>query len=160
YAAINIVESIKRVKGVGDVQLFGAEFGMRVWLHPNRMATLGLTSTDVFRAIQEQNVQAPAGQVGQMPAPDNQQFQYSVQVRGSVTVPEAFATTIIRALPDGSFIRIKDVARVELGAKDYNFSSRYNGTPAAAFSTNLTPDGSAMETSRLIRENLAELAGS
>ncbi len=158
YAAINIVESIKRVKGVGDVQLFGAEFGMRVWLHPNRMATLGLTSTDVFRAIQEQNVQAPAGQVGQMPAPENQQFQYSVQVQGRLSEPEEFANIIIRALPDGSFIRIKDVARVELGAKDYNFSSRYNGKPAAAFSINLTPDGSAMETSQLIRKNLGELA--
>jgi len=160
YAAINIVESIKRVKGVGNVQLFGAEFGMRVWLHPNRMATLGLTSTGVFQAIQEQNVQAPAGQVGQMPAPENQQFQYSVQVRGRLSEPEEFADIIIRAQPDGSFIRIKDVARVELGAKDYNFSSRYNGKPAAAFSINLTPDGSAMETSQLIRKNLEELAGS
>jgi hydrophobe/amphiphile efflux-1 (HAE1) family protein len=160
YAAINIVETIKRVKGVGNVQLFGAEFGMRVWLHPNRMATLGLTSTDVYRAIQEQNVQAPAGQVGQMPAPDSQQFQYSVQVRGRLTEPEEFGNIIVKALPDGSFIRVKDVARVELGAKDYNFSSRYNGKPAAAFSINLTPDGSAMETSRLIRERLEELAAS
>ena len=160
YAAINIVETIKRVKGVGNVQLYGAEFGMRIWLHPNRMATLGLTSTDVYHAIQEQNVQAPAGQVGQMPAPVEQQFQYSVQVRGRLTEPEEFADIIVRAQADGSFIRIKDVARVELGAKDYNFSCRYNGKPAAAFSINLTPDGSAIETSKLIRERLTELAHS
>ncbi|MEE4136329.1 MAG: efflux RND transporter permease subunit, partial [Desulforhopalus sp.] len=160
YAAINLVETIKRVKGVGDVQLFGSEFGMRVWLHPNRMATLGLTPTDIFRAIQEQNVQAPAGQVGRLPAPEEQQFQYSVEVRGRLTEPEEFANIVVRALPDGSFIRVKDVARVELGAKDYTFVSRYNGKPAASFSISLTPDASALETSELIRAALAELGGS
>ncbi|HBG20001.1 MAG TPA: hypothetical protein DDY32_12200, partial [Desulfobulbaceae bacterium] len=87
-------------------------------------------------------------------APVEQQFQYSVQVRGRLTEPEEFADIIVRAQADGSFIRIKDVARVELGAKDYNFSCRYNGKPAAAFSINLTPDGSAIETSKLIRERL------
>jgi hydrophobe/amphiphile efflux-1 (HAE1) family protein len=158
YTAINLVDTIKRVKGVGDVQLFGAEFGMRVWLHPDRMATMGLTAADVFRAIQDQNVQAPAGKVGQLPAPKSQQFQYSVQVRGRLTEPEEFANIIVRALPDGSFVRVKDVARVELGAKDYNFSVRFNGKPAVAFAINLTPDGSAIETSRLINEKLEELA--
>jgi hydrophobe/amphiphile efflux-1 (HAE1) family protein len=158
YAAINIIENIKRVKGVGNVQLFGAEFGMRVWLHPNRMATLGLTPSDIHQAIREQNVQAPAGQVGQLPAPDDQQFQYGVQVRGRLTDPEEFGDIIVRAQPNGSFIRIKDVARVELGAKDYNFSTRYNGKPAAAFSVNLTPDGSAIETSRLLLASLTDLS--
>jgi len=160
YTAINIVEAVKRVKGVGNVQLFGAEFGMRVWLRPDRMAAMGLTPTDVFRAIQEQNVQAPAGQVGQLPAPKDQQFQYGVQVRGRLTEPKEFENIIVRALPDGSFVRVKDVARVELGAKDYNFVTRYNGKPAAAFSVNLTPDGSAIETSRLIHERLKDLSGS
>jgi len=160
YAAINIIENIKRVKGVGNVQLFGAEFGMRIWLHPNRMATLGLTPSDILQAIREQNVQAPAGQVGQLPAPDDQQFQYSVQVRGRLTDPEEFGDIIVRAQPNGNFIRIKDVARVELGAKDYNFSTRYNGKPAAAFSINLTPDGSAIETSQLLLSRLDELARS
>ena len=160
YAAINIVENIKRVKGVGNVQLFGAEFGMRVWLHPNRMATLGLTPSDILQAIREQNVQAPAGQVGQLPAPDDQQFQYSVQVRGRLTDPEEFGNIIVRAQSGGNFVRIKDVARVELGARDYNFSTRYNGKPATAISINLTPDGSAIETSRLIVERLADLSKS
>ncbi|SHI01338.1 efflux RND transporter permease subunit [Desulfofustis glycolicus] len=158
YTAINIVESIKRVKGVGNVQLFGAEFGMRVWLHPERMATRGLTPGDIYQAIKEQNAQAPAGKVGQLPAPDEQQFQYSVQVRGRLSDPEEFENIIVRAQADGSAIRIKDVARVELGAKDYNYAARYNGKPAVAFSINLTPDGSAIETSQLIRKKLDELA--
>ena len=158
YAAINIVERIKRVKGVGDVQLYGAEFGMRVWLHPDRMATMGLTAMDVFRAVQEQNVQAPAGKVGQLPAPENQQFQYSVQVRGRLTEPEEFANIIVKALPSGSFVRIRDVARVELGSKDYNFGTRYNGKPAVAFAVNMTPDGSAIETAGLINQALKELS--
>ncbi len=157
YTAINLVDTIKRLKGVGDVQMFGAEFGMRVWLHPDRMANLGLTPTDIYRAVQEQNTQAPAGMVGQLPAPENQQFQYSVQVRGRLTEPEEFGNIIVRALPDGSFIRVRDVARVELGAKDYNFVSRYNGKPAASFAIKLTPDGSALETARLVREKMAAL---
>ena len=158
YTAINIVDRIKRVKGVGDVQLYGAEFGMRVWLHPDRMATMGITAMDVYQAVQEQNVQAPAGKVGQLPAPENQQFQYSVQVRGRLTEPEEFASIIVKALPDGSFVRLQDVARVELGSKDYNFSSRYNGKPAVAFAVNMTPDGSAIETAGLINQSLEELS--
>lgn len=160
YAAVNVVEALKRVKGVGNVTLFGAEFGMRVWLRPDRMAALGLTTTDVMRAIQEQNVQAPAGQVGQLPAPKDQRFQYSVQVRGRLTDVKEFENIIVRAQSDGSFIRVKDVARVELGAKDYSFVSRYNGKPATAFAINMTPDGSAIETARLINERLAELSTS
>ena len=160
YAAINIVESIKRLKGVGNVMQFGAEFGMRVWLRPDRMARLGITTSDVFAAIQEQNVQAPAGQVGQFPAPKDQQFQYGVQVRGRLAEPEEFANIIIRAQPDGSFIRLGDLARIELGAKDYTFRSKYNGRDATAFSVNLTPDANAIETSALIHAELAQLAKS
>ena len=160
YTAINVIESLKRIKGVGNVTLFGAEFGMRVWLRPDRMATLGLTPTDIFRAIQEQNVQAPAGQVGQLPAPKDQQFQYGVQVRGRLTEPKEFENIIVRAQSDGSFVRVKDVARVELGSKDYNFVTRFNGKQATAFSVNMTPDGSALETSKLIDARLKELSAS
>jgi len=160
YATINVVEAIKRIKGVGNVSLFGAEFGMRLWLKPDRMASLGITPTDVYRAIQEQNAQAPAGQVGQMPAPKTQQFQYGVEVRGRLSEVSEFEEVIIRAKPDGSFIRVRDVARVELGAKDYVFQSRLNGQPAAAFSINLTPDASALETAALIRAELKTLSAS
>ncbi len=158
YAAINVVEALKRVKGVGNVQVFGSEFGMRLWLKPDRMAALGLTPTDVFNAVREQNAQAPAGQVGQLPAPKDQQFQYSVQVRGRLVEIAEFENIIIRAKADGSFIRVKDVARVELGAKDYTFLSRVNGQVAAAFAINLTPDASAIETAGLINAQLKELS--
>src|SRR5574343_187963 len=158
YATINVVEALKRIKGVGNVQVFGSEFGMRLWLRPDRMAALGLTPTDVYRAIQEQNAQAPAGQVGQMPAPKTQQFQYGVEVRGRLSEVSEFEDIIVRAKPDGSFIRVKDVARVELGAKEYVFQSRLHGQPAAAFSINLTPAASAIETADLINAELKRLA--
>lgn len=160
YATINIVETLKRVKGVGNVQLFGAEFGMRLWLKPDRMASLGITPNDIYRAVQEQNAQAPAGQVGQLPAPKTQQFQYGVEVRGRLSEAGEFEKIIIRAKPDGSFIRVRDVARVELGAKDYTFQSKLNGKPAAAFSINLTPDASALETAALIRARMDEVSKS
>lgn len=160
YATINVVEALKRIKGVGNVSLFGAEFGMRLWLRPDRMASLGVTPTDIYRAIQEQNAQAPAGQVGQMPAPKTQQFQYGVEVRGRLSEVSEFEEVIIRAQKDGSFIRVRDVARVELGAKDYVFQSRLNGQPAAAFSINLTPDASALETAALINAELKSLSAS
>jgi hydrophobe/amphiphile efflux-1 (HAE1) family protein len=133
---------------------------MRLWLKPDRMASLGITSGDILNAIREQNVQAPAGQVGQLPAPKNQQFQYSVQVQGRLTEAAQFEAIILRARPDGSFVRVRDVARVELGAKDYTFQARLNGQPAAAFSINLTPDASAIETAGLLNARLNELASS
>ncbi len=160
YLTINIVESIKRAKGVGDVTVFGAPFGMRLWLKPDRMSRLGITPTDVLQAVKEQNLQAPAGQVGARPSPATTQFQYSVLVRGQLEQVEEFENIIVRALPDGSFVRVRDIARVELGAKDYFFAARYNGKPAAAFSVSLTPDASAIETAALINAELARLAES
>jgi hydrophobe/amphiphile efflux-1 (HAE1) family protein len=160
YATINVVEALKRVKGVGNVQLYGAEFGMRLWLQPARMAALGITPNDLYQAIQEQNRQAPAGQVGQLPAPKTQQFQYGVEVRGRLSEVGEFENVIVRAKSDGSFVRVGDVARVELGAKDYTFQSRFNGKPAASFSINLTPDASALETAALIKAQLEEIAKS
>jgi hydrophobe/amphiphile efflux-1 (HAE1) family protein len=160
YLTINVIESLKRVKGVGSVQVFGAEFGMRLWLKPDRMSVLGVSPTDVYQAVKEQNLQAPAGQIGAQPAPKNQQFQYGVEVRGQLEQVSEFENIIVRALPDGSFVRVKDVARVELGAKEYFFTARYNGKPAAAFSVSLTPDASAIETADLLNKELANLAQS
>jgi hydrophobe/amphiphile efflux-1 (HAE1) family protein len=160
YANINVVEALKRVKGVGNVQLFGTEFGMRLWLKPDRMAALGITAGDILTAVREQNIQAPAGQVGQMPAPQTQQFQYSVQVQGRLSEIAEFENVIVRGNTDGSFVRVRDVARVDLGAKGYNFKVKYNGQPATAFSINLTPDASAIETADLLNTRLKELAAS
>ena len=160
YLTINVVESIKRVRGVGDVTVFGSPFGMRLWLKPDRMSRLGISPTDVFQAVKEQNLQAPAGQIGARPSPADTQFQYSVLVRGQLEQVEEFGNIIVRALPDGSFVRVKDIARVELGAKDYFFAAQFNGKPAAAFSVNLTPDASAIETAGLIEAELRRLAES
>lgn len=157
YAYVYVVDPIKRVKGIGDVQVFGSEYGMRIWLRPDRLASLHLTATDVARAIQEQNIQAPAGQVGQPPANAGQSFQYSLRVRGRLVNPDEFANIIIGSKPDGSFIRVRDVARVELGGKDYNFLARYQGQGAVLMAVSLAPGANAMETARLVREQLATL---
>jgi hydrophobe/amphiphile efflux-1 (HAE1) family protein len=158
YGNINVVDVIKRVKGVGSVNVFASDFGMRLWLRPDKMARLGITTTDVYHAVQEQNVQAPAGQVGQYPAPKGQAFQFTVRVQGRLVEVSEFENIVVKALSDGSFVRVKDIARVELAARDYKFMGTLNGQPAAIFSVNLTPDASAVETSGLIRGELKQLA--
>jgi len=157
YLNINVVEAIKRIDGVGSVQVFGSDFGMRIWLRPDRMAQLGLTTSDVANAIREQNVQAPAGQVGQYPSPANQAFQYGVEVHGRLVTAEEFGNIVVKAQPDGSLVHVRDVARVELGAKDYSVQARYNGQPTATFGVNLTPEASAVAVSKAIRGELATL---
>ncbi len=138
FLSINIVDAIRRVNGVGDVQVFGSEFGMRIWLKPDRMSQLGITTADVANAIREQNVQAPAGQIGQYPSPPNQAYQYTIEVRGRLVTEQEFGNIIVKAQPDGSFVRVRDIARVELGAQNYSVQARYNNQPSAAFGVNLT----------------------
>ncbi|MBB6095174.1 multidrug efflux pump [Povalibacter uvarum] len=157
YAYVYVVDPIKRVTGIGDVQVFGSEYGMRVWLRPDRMASLRLTASDVARAIQEQNVQAPAGQVGQPPADKDQSFQYSLRVRGRLVDPGEFADIIVGSRPDGSFIRVRDVGRVELGGKDYNFRTRFRGQAAVMMAVSLAPGANAMQTAELVRNELDAL---
>ena len=111
YAYVYIVDQLKRAKGVGDVRVFGSEFGMRIWLRPDRMASLHITAADVARAIREQNVQAPAGQIGQPPSAPGQSFQYSLRVRGRLVDADEFAAIIVGSKPDGSFVRLRDIAR-------------------------------------------------
>jgi len=154
YLNINIVEAIKRVPGVGGVQVFGSDFGMRIWLKPDRMAKLGITTSDVTAAVREQNVQAAAGSIGQYPSPAHQAFQYGVEVRGRLVTEQEFGGIIVKAQSDGSFVHLRDIARIELGAKDYSTQSRYNGRPAAAFGVNLTPEASAVAVSKAVRAQL------
>ncbi len=146
YGSLNFVDDLKRVKGVGEVSEFGADFAMRIWLLPDKMAQLKVTATDVATAIKQQNIQAPAGIVGQLPSPDTQEHQYSLRAKGRLTEPEEFGNIVIRSQPDGSFIRVRDVARVELGSKDYGFFSDTSGQPTAGFSVQLSPDANALET--------------
>ena len=159
YGFVYIVDELKRVKGVGDVKVFGSDFGMRVWLKPDRMASLGITANDVAQAIREQNVQVPAGQVGQPPAARGQSFQYSLRVKGRLAQSAEFADIIVGSKPDGSFIRVKDIATVELGARTYSNVSTFNGNPAAAISVSLVPGANALETAALLKAKLDELAG-
>jgi len=146
YGDINLVEDLKRVAGVGNVSESGADFGMRIWLEPDKMAQFGITTSDISQAITEQNVQAPAGTIGGLPSPSDQEFQISAIVQGRLLDPEAFSNIIIKAKTDGSLLRIKDVAKVEIGGKNYFSNSDIDGHPAATFRIQLTTDANALET--------------
>ena len=159
YGYVYIVDELKRVKGVGDVKVFGSDFGMRIWLRPDRMASLGITASDVAGAIREQNVQVPAGQVGQPPATRGQSFQYSLRVKGRLVKAEEFADIIVGSKPDGSFIRIRDIGRVELGARSYSNVSTIDGKAAALVSVSLVPGANALETAGLLKAQITRLAG-
>ncbi|MBO5589490.1 MAG: multidrug efflux RND transporter permease subunit [Anaerovibrio sp.] len=156
YANIYIVDSLKRISGVGEVSSFGSTYSMRVWLNPDRLAELGITITDVKNAIQEQNVQAPAGTIGQLPAPNNQEKQYTGSLEGRLITPEQFGNIILKTNYDGSCIYLKDVAKVETGAKTTSVISDCDGAPAAGFGIKLTDDANAMETIGEVKKVLEE----
>src|SRR3954470_18817469 len=161
YATINMVDALMRVRGVGNVNVFGVgAYGMRIWVDPDRLAQLGLTASDVMTAIGQQNVQAAAGQIGQPPSPPGQQVQYTVQVQGRLSTPEEFAGIIIRANPDGSFVRVGDVARVELGSQTYTAFSRLNGEPSVQMAIYQLPTANALDVARGVRATLDALAAS
>ncbi len=154
------VDPIKRVQGVGDLTVFGSEFGMRIWLRPHRMAQLGLSVNDIVAAIKEQNKQAAAGKVGQRPAKTDSGFEYSLSVQGRLVTVEQFENIILRAEDDGSLLRVKDVARVELGAKTYDTSGKYNGHSSATFGVYLSPGANSMATAAGVHKKMEELAKS
>src|SRR6202051_863238 len=159
YADINLVDAIKRVSGVGDVKNFTAQdYSMRIWLQPNKMAALGITPEDIANAIREQNAQTPAGVIGAEPAPSGQEKQYNARALGLLTDPKQFEQIIVRSNPDGSQVKIKDVARVELGAQTYALRARLNQTPAAALGVYLAPGANALQTSDQIKRILKERA--
>jgi multidrug efflux pump len=159
YAYVYAVDALKRVKGVGDVRVFGSEFGMRIWLRPDRMASLRITAADVARVIREQNVQAPAGQIGQPPSAPGQSFQYSLRVQGRLVTPEEFANIIVGSKPDGSFVRLRDIGRVELGARTYDYATELEGRPAVVLAIYLVPGANALETAELARAELGRIRG-
>ncbi|WP_295160411.1 efflux RND transporter permease subunit [Selenomonas sp. AE3005] len=153
YADIYLLDELKRVSGVGDVQIFGSDYAMRIWLNPDKLAELGLTIADITDAIKEQNVQAPAGTVGAMPLNNGQEKQYTGKISGRLVTPEEFGNVIISS-KNGKFVRIKDVARVETGEKSSAIISKFNGYPAVGFGVNLTSDANAMQTVAGVREVL------
>jgi hydrophobe/amphiphile efflux-1 (HAE1) family protein len=156
YGDINIVESLERIPGVGSISESGADFGMRVWLQPEKMAKLGITTDDIATAINEQNVQAPAGKIGGRPSLPGQDFEISATVQGRLLNPEEFSNIIIKTNADGSFVRIKDVGNVELGAETYTSDSDINQKPAATFRIQLTTDANALETIKQCRQVIAD----
>jgi HAE1 family hydrophobic/amphiphilic exporter-1 len=156
YCDINLVDAIKRVRGVGDVKNFTAQdYTMRMWLKPDRLASLAITPSDIQNAIKEQNAQSPAGRIGAEPAPPGQESQFNVRTLGLLKDPKEFAEIIIRSNPDGSQVKIKDVARVELGAQTYDLRARLNKAPAGAIGIYLAPGANALETADNVRKILA-----
>jgi len=158
YAYINLNDPIARLYGVGQTQVFGAgQYAMRLWVQPDKLAKLGITVTDIVNAVQQQNTVNPAGQVGGEPAPAHQQFTYSVLAQGRLTSPEQFEDVIVREAPDGGIVRVKDVARVELGAQDYSIVSRLNGKPAIVIPVYQLPGTNAVQTAAGVRKLMAEM---
>ena len=158
YLARNIVQELRRIEGVGRVQLFGAEQALRVWVDPNKLIAYGLTMTDLAQAIEQQNAQIAPGRVGDEPALPGQRLTLPLTVEGQLETPEQFAAIVLRASADGARVVIGDVARVELGAQSYGFSNRENGVTATSAAIQLSPGGNAVRTAQAVRERLAELA--
>jgi HAE1 family hydrophobic/amphiphilic exporter-1 len=161
YADVYLKDAIKRVPGVGDVIIFGErKYSMRLWLDPERLAARKLTAGDVVAALQEQNVQVPAGQLGQQPAPEGQAFQMSVRVVGRLTEAAEFENVILKASPDGTIVRLKDVGRAELGAESYGTNLRFNGVDAIGMGVLQLPTANALAVDKAVRAELDRLAKS
>jgi multidrug efflux pump len=158
YLARNIVEELRRIGGVGRVQLFGAEQALRVWVDPDKLSAYGLTINELALAIEQQNVQIAPGRIGDEPALPGQRLTVPLTVQGQLTSPEQFAAIVLRAGSDGSTLVLGDVARVELGAQSYGFSNRENGVVATSAAIQLSPGANAVRTAAAVRERLAELA--
>jgi hydrophobe/amphiphile efflux-1 (HAE1) family protein len=158
YATINLNDPVARLYGVGQTQVFGAgDYAMRLWVKPDQLAKLNITVTEIVNAIQAQNKVNPAGQLGGEPAPANQQFTYSVLAEGRLTSPEEFENVVVREAPDGGIVRVKDVARVEMGEKDYSIVSRLNGQPSALIAVYQLPGSNAVQTAAGVRKLMAEM---
>lgn len=159
YAYINIMDEMGRLPGVGQVKIYGAgQYAMRMWVDPDTLANLGITIPEIVNAIKSQNKVNPAGQVGAEPVPPGQEFTYSVRAQGRLESVEDFEQIIVRATPDGSVIRVQDVARVELGAQTYNLIGRYNGKPSAIVGIFQQPGSNALDTMAQAEALMASLA--
>jgi hydrophobe/amphiphile efflux-1 (HAE1) family protein len=159
YAVINIVDVLSRIPGIGQAHIFGAlNYSMRIWFDVKRLDNLRLTPADVINAIQTQNVQAPVGRIGARPIGHDQQFQLNIQTQGRLTTPEQFGDIVLRANPDGSLLRVRDVARVELGAQNEDVEGRYNGEPAVAIGLYLSPGANAVSTASQVIATMDRLS--
>ena len=158
YALINVIDELSRTAGVGDVTLFGRlDYSMRIWFDVDRLTNLNISPTDIINAVRSQNVQAPVGRIGARPVPEDQQFQMNVQTQGRLTTVEQFGDIVVRANPDGSVLRVRDVARVEIGAQNQDSESRLNGEPAVAIGIFLAPGANAIVTANNVKATLDRL---
>jgi hydrophobe/amphiphile efflux-1 (HAE1) family protein len=161
YATINLLDPIKATPGVGDANLWGPQdYAMRAWVHTDKLTGLGLTTGDIINAIQAQNVQAAVGRIGARPISNDQRLQLNIQTKGRLNSAADFENIVIRTNPDGSVLRLKDVARVELGAANLDRETRLNGKPAAALAMYQTPGANAISTMKAIQDQMKELAKS
>jgi len=157
YGYINLVDQLTRVPGISNVQVFGAgQYAMRLWVKPDQLAKLGITVPDIISAVQKQNNVNPAGQVGSEPIPSGQKFTYTVRAQGRLQTPEEFGEIVVRANPDGSFVRVKDIARIDLGAQNYNLKGRLNGQPSAVLACYQLPGTNAVKAAQGVRKLMAE----
>jgi hydrophobe/amphiphile efflux-1 (HAE1) family protein len=159
YALLNLQDTLARIPGIGFVRIFGArDYSMRIWLDPDKMARLGVTSRDVQQVVQEQNVVAPAGRVGTPPVPRGQQMQYSATVPGRLSEPSQYENMVVRAAPDGQIVYLKDIARVELGGADYSINVEEDARPAIFIGIFLQPDANALDVARQVKQTMDDAA--
>jgi HAE1 family hydrophobic/amphiphilic exporter-1 len=158
YALINVNDALYRVPGVGQVLNFGAsDYAMRVWVKPDQLAKLGLTVADLLRALQQQNTVNPSGQIGAEPAPPGQEFTYTVRAQGRLITSDQFGDVVVRLNPDGSAVRLRDVARIELGALSYKQIGRFNGKPSSIIGIYQAPGSNALAVAEGIKQTMAQL---
>src|SRR5467141_1248861 len=158
YAYINIVDPFTRSPGIGNVQVFGAgQYAMRLWVTPDQLAKLGITVPEIVSAIQAQNTVNPAGKAGGEPAPKGQEFTYSVLAQGRLASPEEFGQIVVRETPDGGTVRVRDVARIELGSQDYSVLGRLNGQPSAIIATYQLPGSNAVDAAASVKKLMAQM---
>jgi len=161
YALINVLDELKRIPGVGDAQIFGAkDYSIRIWMRPDAMAKLGLTTADVAAAVREQNSQFAAGRIGAEPQFDKVDFTYSLTTAGRLETPQEFGEIVLRTTEDGAVVRLRDIARIELGSRDYDFTAKRNGKPAIPIGIFLQPGANALDTSEEVNQRLEEMSKS
>jgi len=158
YAYINLADPLLRSPGIGNIQVFGAgQYAMRMWVNPDRLAKLGITVPQIVSAIQAQNTVNPAGKAGGEPSPKGQEFTYTVLAQGRLISPEQFGQIVLRETPDGGIVRVRDVARIELGAQDYSVAGRFNGKPSAVIAAYQLPGSNAVDAAAGINKLMAQL---
>src|ERR1700739_2795523 len=158
YAYINLVDPLLRSPGIGNVQVFGAgQYAMRMWVKPDQLAKLGVTVPDIIAAVQAQNTVNPAGKVGGEPAPKGQEFTYAVLAQGRLVSPEQFGQIVVRETPDGGTVRVRDVARIELGSQDYSIAGRFNGKPSAVLALYQIPGSNGVEAAAAANKLMSQM---